>query len=77
MWEWQIFNTRNQQHDETIDHYVTDLKIMAKSSKFGMLTDRTVVWFIPGEGVMYFQGASLATWRKVTYQMVLSFYMQL
>ncbi len=30
-WERHIFNTRNQQSDETIDHYVTDLRNKAKT----------------------------------------------
>ncbi len=35
-----IFNTRNQQSDETIDHYVTDLRNEAKTCEFGVLTEK-------------------------------------
>lgn len=41
-YERHIFNTRNQQPDETIDHYVTDLKLKAKSCEFGTLTESLI-----------------------------------
>ena len=41
-YERHIFNTRNQQPDETVDHYVTDLKLKAKSCEFGSLTDSLI-----------------------------------
>jgi plasmid maintenance system killer protein len=41
-WERHVFNTRNQQADETIDKYVTDLKIKAMSCEFGVLKDSLI-----------------------------------
>ena len=41
-WERHVFNTRNQQPDETIDQYVTDLKTKARSCEFGPLTDSLI-----------------------------------
>ena len=38
-WERHVFNTRNQQTGESIDQYVTDLKIKARSCEFGELHD--------------------------------------
>ena len=41
-WERHVFNTRSQQVDETIDQYVTDLKIKASSCEFGKLCDSLI-----------------------------------
>ena len=37
MWEHHKFNTRNQQPGESIDQYVTDLKIKAQTFEFAQL----------------------------------------
>ena len=41
-WERHVFNTRNQQTGESIDQYVTDLKIKARSCEFGELHDSLI-----------------------------------
>ena len=41
-WERHVFNTRSQQVNETIDQYVTDLKIKASSCEFGEVCDSLV-----------------------------------
>ena len=41
-WERHKFNTRNQQVGETIDQYVTDLKMKAQTSKFANLKDSLI-----------------------------------
>ncbi|KAJ8044099.1 hypothetical protein HOLleu_11471 [Holothuria leucospilota] len=38
-WERHVFNTRVQQPSESIDQYVTDLKLKSKSCEFGPLRD--------------------------------------
>ena len=40
--ERHVFSTRNQQSDEPIDQYVTDLRIKAKSCEFSTLTDTLI-----------------------------------
>jgi hypothetical protein len=43
-WERHIFNTRDQQPGKAIYQYATDLRIKAKSCKFGTLTGLFVVF---------------------------------
>ena len=40
--EWFKFNTRNQTADETINQYVTALKLLARSCSFGVLEDELI-----------------------------------
>ena len=41
-WERHVFNARSQQVDETIDQYITDLKIKASLCEFGELCDNLI-----------------------------------
>lgn len=41
-YERHQFNIRNQNEEESIDSYVTELKILAKSCEFGTLTDSLI-----------------------------------
>ena len=41
-WERHAFNTRNQRPGETIDQYITDLRIKAKTCEFGTLTESLI-----------------------------------
>ena len=41
-WERHVFNTRSQLPGEPIDHFVTDLRMKAKTCEFGELTDSLI-----------------------------------